>query len=392
MICSRCGTKNAKTSKYCRECGKRLVVEALELEVEEQAEQSVPPTDEAVAELLYETLRLCERGDLEAAFAKCRQALRMNPNSPSARSLLGLIYERKAEQQAEKGNREDAEDYLNAAIRQIERVFESNPESVADRDKLAELRGKLERLREVEPRQPDVLPARVLAAARRIPLPWAAGVLVFVVALVMASALLGGRERPAKAQPVRPRPSQPSAQPPMPPPVNTPSANSAIPAWTYQPPLPGSAQPPQAPSGPREELSYDRPDVGAAPAPLEPFPIRKPKPASSSPTRQPEQVAGPTPATPEHSPADDARDAYARGDYDAAASAYQDAISRGDDTPENRQALGMCLYNLGKKDDAASNFNRAIQLYLDRKAKGIDVDAADQGIRTCKQYVELLKG
>ena len=391
MICTRCGTKNSKTSKYCRECGKRLVVEALELEVEEKAEQAGPPNDEAVTELLYETLKLYQSGKLEAAFSKCREAIRMNPNSPSGRSLLTLIYEKKADEQADKGNWEDAQDYLNAAIRQIERVLEANPESVADREKLAELRAKLEALTEkgTAPLQP--LPARLLAMAARVPLRWAAGLGVFVLVFVLLMAFLGRKGEPAKAEPTQARSVQPSPQPNqgLPPPVSSPSSGLRIPAWTYRPPDSPTVQP--NPSG-QERPYYQPPEVTEAPealVPLEPYPVKKQEPPPS-PDRKPEQAKEPPPA-PERAPAETARAAYARGDYQTAASAYEDAIKQGEDSPENHQALGMCLYNLGRKDAAIVSFNRAVQLYLDRKAKGIDVEAAEQGIRTCKQYIELSK-
>ena len=90
-------------------------------------------------------------------------------------------------------------------------------------------------------------------------------------------------------------------------------------------------------------------------------------------------------------PAETARAAYSVGDYDSAASLYQQAISGGQDTAENHQYLGMALFNLGRKAESITHFNRAVQLYLDRKAKGIDPSAAESGIRTCKTYIELAR-
>lgn len=405
MICTRCGTNNSKTSKYCRECGKRLIVESLELDVEQSEGLPEPPDDAAVSELLYEALKLYEQGKLDLSFAKCRESLGLNPNSPSGRSLLALIYEKKAEGQVEKGNLEDAEDYLRAAVRQIERVLEANPDSVADREKLDDLRAKLEGQARfvVKKRLPVMDQAK--AQLMRVPLPWLAGggtTLFLILVYLMASAVVGGKNQPnnrallTQSPQQTQMPQQPQQQPQ---PAQAYPNTISGPAWTYQPPAaaaqqPATALPPQT-YAPQPQSQYRPPDLSPLPSaqaqPVQPYPVESPpRPAPERAPRRSAEVKLP-PAAPQASSSERARTAYASGDYQSAAALYEQAIMQGEVTAENHQALGMCLYNIGKKNTAVDHFEQAISLYSARKAKGIDADSADSGIRTCKLYIDLSK-
>jgi Flp pilus assembly protein TadD len=89
------------------------------------------------------------------------------------------------------------------------------------------------------------------------------------------------------------------------------------------------------------------------------------------------------------SQADSARDAFRSGDYANAAPLFEKAINSGEDSAENNQLLGTCYYHLGRKSEAVTRFERAINLYLDRKSRGEAVEAANAGINTCKQFIEL---
>ncbi|MBI2843995.1 MAG: tetratricopeptide repeat protein, partial [Armatimonadetes bacterium] len=353
----------------------------------------------AVADLLYETLKLYEKGRLQAAFNKCRQALRLNPDSPSGHSLIGLIYERKAEEQIARGAFVDAEDYLHAAMRQMERVLEENPDSVADREKLEELRAKLADMGGFEIDRPGVF-ARLRAIAKRAPFPWTAGAgafaFVFVVLFLGLNGSRSDREVQKPAQVAQPQ--QPAQQPQSAPSQTLP--RPTYPAWTYQPP------PKLYPAQPQPDYGR-QPTPAASPRsapPLTPYPVQQPPsnaPSADS-VAAPQLPVLPVPAkaeppepqppkVPERPASERARTALSSGDYQSASILYQEAISQGEDTPENHQSLGMALYNLGRKSSAAGHFERAIQLYQDRKARGIDVNAAESGIRTCKMYVELSK-
>lgn len=408
LICSRCGTNNAKTSKFCRECGKRLMIESVELVVDQHAAPIEPADDAAVSDLLYETIKFYERGRLDIAFAKCREALGLNPNSPSGHSLLGMIYERKAEEQAVKGNREDAQDYLQAAIRQMERVLEANPDSVADRGKLEELRAKLEGHSAIVVRKRPPILDTALSTARRVPLPWAAGAGTFIFVLILYAAIFaGGGKAPAKQSNTQGRSPQTQTQQPQQTRPMTTYSPPAGPVWTYNPqqlqpqPEQQAAQPQayaQQPQG-----SYLPPQVTPLHVPQEPvaitpYPVQQPRETATprQTTRKPEQVkvqptSGAVARDTDPSPGERARSAYVRGDYANAAAFYEQALLQGESTAENHQSLGMCLYNLGKKSAAVTHFDQAIQLYLSRKAKGIDVESADNGIRTCKLYIDLSK-
>jgi len=414
--CSHCGTGNSEASKFCRECGKLLAAGTFDLGIiEEEIEQSPmasvqeKPDDAAVAELLYETLKLYEQEKLEAAFAKCKEALRMNPNSPSGHSLLGLIYEKKAEEEIHKDNKTDAEDYLRAAMRQIERVIEANPDSIADREKLQDLRAMLSGLSDSQlPRQP-ALHVNTAAILRRVPMPWAAAVLAFVsVFILIIISTGGGGSKRAKAQPEASQAaSQPTGQPPTQPATPQPSgANPDYPnqsptlsgqAWSYEPQqsaLPPKIYLPDSPVTTEQPPVYAQPHLSAPPTPLPPMVVPTAVLLPPPPTPEPPKVEQPVvvpPKPPEEPPAVRARAAYIHKDYESASALYTDAIHQGADSPENNQSLGMCYYKLGNKPKAIESFEHAIKLYTDQKAKGVNSDSADAGMRTCKSYIDILR-
>lgn len=400
MICTRCGTQNSKTSKFCRECGKRLIIEGLNVEVEPGEEQSQSLDDTAVSDLLYETLKLYESDKLESAFAKCKTALGMNPQSSSAHSLLSLIYEKKADLQLERGNREDAEDCLRAAIRQIEWVLEANKDSDADREKLEELCAKVDRLNKYPGTKRVSFIQQAFAFVKGLPTPWVAGAGTFMIVFVILAAMLlrgGGKEERLEKNPA---PQQVANRDQLPAPYgqqyptqsgqpqSTPS--SLPPAWTYEPPQSrtGSQQSyTPVPQGNNQQAQPAQPSaLPSTMPPLTPYPVSKPQSKEQPKQAQPAQAA----STPNRKPAESARTAYMRGDYQSAAELYEQAIASGEDTAENHQKLGMCLYNLTKNDAAISHFQRAVQLYMAQKAAGIDVDAAERAIETCKLYIDDL--
>ncbi|MCC7495272.1 MAG: hypothetical protein IT204_23185 [Fimbriimonadaceae bacterium] len=84
--------------------------------------------DLQVKRLLDEAFQAFERGDDEAARRGCREALALNPDSSTAHSLMGLLYER--------------EGRLGEASSEIGLVLTQNPESEAERDTLRRLRGQ----------------------------------------------------------------------------------------------------------------------------------------------------------------------------------------------------------------------------------------------------------
>ncbi len=400
MICSRCGTKNSKNSKFCNECGKRLVVEALERQAEaNDVVEEVDPS--AVAELLHEALQSYERTDYEAALTKCQAALRMNPGSPSGRSLLALIFEKKADEHLSKGNREDGEDFLRAAIRQTERVLVANPASEADKETLAVLRIRLQELTGATHARPS-FSAVAIEKLKQVPLPWVLSIATFVVILGLLTIVKAARtpNRPVpnpppykqsaqksngvQGQSVPQQHSQPYINPETGLPIMPSVPGQSV--WSYAPPSaqPGTPQPAQ-PSVPEANtmLPPITPEIDRTAANQQtPLPVQPSQPGNSKPAPIVEAQQQPT-----HNTLQEAQNAYARRDYHEAAELYREAINKGDNTAENHQKLAMCLYNLQSPDAAVNHFQKAIELYTRRKTTGEDVDSA---INTCKLYMDFL--
>jgi hypothetical protein len=145
MVCANCRTTNLSDYKFCRECGTRLDTGA-------GAAPDPASTETRVEQLLREAFEAMDRGDLDQAAGTVLAAMALSPDSASAHSVLGIIYERQGR--------------IPEAVAQFERVLEINPESTADREKLNELLGRsggasTSRLR----RMPLAIGAAVVAAA-----------------------------------------------------------------------------------------------------------------------------------------------------------------------------------------------------------------------------------
>lgn len=126
MICKNCGTNNEEGSKYCRECGTKLSGKTL------TADDHL-----RIGELIYSAYKLSEAGKLDDAILACQGALAINDDNASAHSLLGSLYEKRGD--------------INLAIAEYERVVALNPNSIADQQKLADLRsGKVNKVAHVE--------------------------------------------------------------------------------------------------------------------------------------------------------------------------------------------------------------------------------------------------
>src|SRR3989442_15265619 len=117
MNCPECGHEVPDGGAFCGDCGAR--VEARRAAVEK------PPKPDAQAMLSRANL-LRVRGQWEAAAEQCAEVLKIEPQNAAVHSLLGEIY--------------DNQGYLERAIRWYEEALELNPNSVADRAKLARAR------------------------------------------------------------------------------------------------------------------------------------------------------------------------------------------------------------------------------------------------------------
>jgi len=126
--CHDCNTANSVDSKYCKECGAKMNegYRTMMLSV-----QDLPTgQDEEALGRLTRLLDMAfwhnEAGNIAAAITASEAALAINPNSTTAHSLLGSLYEK---------NDDDAH-----AIEHFEAVLALNPNSAADASKLEQLR------------------------------------------------------------------------------------------------------------------------------------------------------------------------------------------------------------------------------------------------------------
>ncbi|MGQ9580547.1 MAG: hypothetical protein ACUVT8_06325 [Armatimonadota bacterium] len=197
MKCPRCDTNNGKTNRFCRGCGLKLEGLTTQPPSERPAQEGVVKDELAVGEELFEIWQIYSRGDLDEALARVQRVLEQSPESSSAHSLLALIYERKADTLFQGGKPEEARGLLKLAVAEYEKIIDLNPDSAADREKLASLRLRLA-LPEGPPTS-QVQPswrARLSAIIDLLPKPaWVAFVTFVVVFVVALIAMPGGNER-----------------------------------------------------------------------------------------------------------------------------------------------------------------------------------------------------
>src|SRR5689334_4665850 len=125
MFCTQCGTRNGTDAKFCKLCGHKL--ERIgPLRISEEDFRLPDSSEERVRKLLLEAYTKYEAKDLDAAVAICAEALELRPDSTDAHSLMSTLHEKKGDR--------------DIAISEREKVLELNPGSIADREKLDELR------------------------------------------------------------------------------------------------------------------------------------------------------------------------------------------------------------------------------------------------------------
>jgi tetratricopeptide (TPR) repeat protein len=125
LYCTRCGTKNTIDANFCKRCGRKTEKPAHPPISDEDFALPELPEDK-VSELLVLAFKQSESHDLEGAIKACGEALEIRPDSTSAHSLMGMLYEKKGERQK--------------SIAEFEKVLDLNPGSIADREKLEQLR------------------------------------------------------------------------------------------------------------------------------------------------------------------------------------------------------------------------------------------------------------
>lgn len=128
MYCHDCNTANTVDSKYCKECGAKINdgYRTMMLSVQDLPVGGNEETLDRLTRLLDMAFWHNEAGNVAAAITASEAALAINPNSTTAHSLLGSLYEKKGD---------DAQ-----AIKHFEAVLTLNPESAADAAKLDQIR------------------------------------------------------------------------------------------------------------------------------------------------------------------------------------------------------------------------------------------------------------
>ena len=393
MYCTRCGTNNAKTAKFCRECGRRLELGVPQPTEEEQVEEQ-PEEVGKVGELAHQAFQSFEAGSLDDAVKLCYDALRIDPRSTDAHSLLGRVLERKGD--------------LPGAIRHYERVLAINPKSAADRVKLSELRARA---------MPDVsfqtLDQRITAFLDTVreflvrTHPWPAAIAAAAVTFIVLVALWPKPQAPSPQVP--PAGPQASASPSTPQAAGPPVPGSGgTPQFIGTPPAVPAGQPeytdrgaaavtPQAGAGSRRQAPaagarpVEVPSISIVPRPI-PSPPRPAPPAATPPrpgggtiTIQPSGNGGAS----QTSPVDRARQLQMSGQYEEAIAAWKQALSGSTNAGQVHQMIATCYKRLGRNRDAVGSFQDAISAYKQQVAAGSNVDEAQRGIRSSELGIKI---
>lgn len=409
MFCTQCGADNTDNSRFCHQCGHRL-----------QPERKLPPLDEGVFQmdtpeqqekiqhLLNEALSHEAEGRLQEAILACEGVLVLDPANTSAHSLLGLIYEKQGD--------------LRKAVAEYEKVVALNPDSVADRAKLEDLR---RRLHMPTPRTPREEPNQ---------LPLLIGIFVAVGLFVMGLAALNYQERrePARMQPPPTAPAQPTPQAGYPSsnwyPYN-PSVPTYVPPQTPAEPQP-MASPPQA--RPTERASSGNRNQRLPLPPLPPLTVVPSQPSTPSQNRRSEQpatsgsVVMPDVPLPQNSggqpagrqpvmeiivrpgtggvvapppPSMEAEDLLRvaqqhqlAGRYREAIPLYQKALQGATDKGFVYQQMGLCYQRIGDLDSARRAYQQAIDEYERQIAANQNVERAQRGLEAAKQGLAACGG
>ena len=373
MRCPNCQTENPDRSLTCKACGVRL-------------EPITPPTDEERSrQLVEEAFRLSDEGRLAHAIAACKKAISANPNSTSAYSLLGILFERA-------GQREQAIQAYEAALR-------LSPESAADRESLRQLISPPGQVKEI-PRVVEV-PAAPSAAAPVVrrrrqwarTLGWATiGALTIIVVAVLVMTLRASRpgSRETSQSTRIPAPAASAAAPAQP-------APSLVTAGMPLAPAPAAALPVREPpltAAPAPAVEPSPAPTTASPAPTVSITIPAPEAFIASGAASPAQPPAAPAAPPENvKPTPTAaRARFFEGDVAGAIRIYEAAVAdKTQATPEAYQEIGWLYYEAGRTTDAASAYRRSLERYRQQLASGQDAEAARHGIRTAEAALKVLE-
>lgn len=370
MKCPKCGSKNSDANRFCRSCGLRLEV----VEPEPQTAPEPVQVDEvALGEQLFDVWQLYSDGDIDGALARIEQVSQAFPERSSIHSLFALIYERKAEILIEAGSVEAARGLLLQALDRYEKIVVMNPDSAADRQKLASLRRKLgaDRQRSKPRRMPKVpavlksLPPGILPAAA-----------VFLLALVAAGFMIAPgpkTEKRHKTRVTQVRMTEAMASEPAPEPQPPP----AMRVYTFPAPINAPLRTIKQPPAPK--IPTPAPQAGKTPllpplkvpvppnvliTPIKPKPQKPPEPAKSTVDRPKKNI-------PEDKDASD------------------DAAGNKPDDGATALARAIKLNEQGMTEQAITKAQQAIVLFNAEAAAGKNATAAKRGAENARKMIGI---
>jgi tetratricopeptide (TPR) repeat protein len=358
--------------------------------------------------ILTEAFAHSDAGRLTEAVRLAQQALSFNPDSTTAHSLLGTLYERL-------GNRD-------AAIREYQAVLSLSPGSTADRQRLNELLGV--------PAAPEpISPAEIPAARRRDAIYIAAFAVIAVILIITAFMLVGQTkdigsggqgegETPELLTASRPRnpapePSIAAAALPVP---GMPGASAAGPtaAGPSDSAEGGGVSAPEPEIEDTGDSGYSDYEPEAPAAEKEPVMLTFPgyRPPRETPSRflpgGGEVLDSPPTVRPTPSAGAGrgggravqrsirvARQFASSGRLQEATQAYEGVLAARPDaaSPKLRQELATVYFRLNRPERAAAHYLQAYQGYQSQLAQGVsgmEAREAEHGLATCRAALRAL--
>lgn len=453
MFCSHCGTKCSEDANFCKQCGHKLD-KPVPPKISEEDFALPASAEETVSKLLVEAFRQFHAGETEGAMKVCQEVLVLDPNSTTAHSLMGMIYEKRGER--------------DKAIAAYETVLRLNPGSIADREKLEQLRGTTTRLT-----PPKIISVRRTAAPALFDSP--AGVAVVAVGVTLLALMIGGsyvwwrasqsqdklgRHTEQTARTPAPLPPTPLAMqqagpPPQPFPQNTSSAPTPPPMdhsannryanpsrqntparartqadLSHMEPRsvqPAAVSPPELPYLERDsrfsaqarggqdttihlpDTTVNPGDIGTAANEQTPQPpprrtgkieiVVAPEDAgagksasASSEMKTASLRDGSSSTLDSRARRDLARRLQLQGQYRRAATEYIRALDgAGDDAGLIHQQIALCYQRLDDKESAINHYKEAIAEYKKQISAGRNIEAAQRGIQAAEMGIRACK-
>ena len=214
------------------------------------------PDELELAQALGAAWELVKSGDLDGALERGEELLRTNPDSASVHWLVASTYERKADSEFAQGNVAAGQEMLRRAVAQYEGIIDLNPDSAADREKLAALRRRLSG-GVAAGQWVSAAPTGFRAALASVPRPILGAFVALLLVVFVMIVLIPGKAR--EQEPAKTQSARKAAGPALPGPMitrNAPSAppSSSLSVYTYpatSAPSPAAAAVPASPRQPQ---------------------------------------------------------------------------------------------------------------------------------------------